>query len=128
MNKKEIFVEQNCTKFLLKLGIPANLQGFRYLRKAIINVVEDQTLLSAITKRLYPGVAKSFNVTPSVVERSIRHCIEVATDRKGMAGLNDIFGVSIYSDNYKPANSEVIALISEKIVMLINELDFHSEN
>ena len=39
------------------------------------------TLLSAVTKRLYPEIAKKNGTTASRVERAIRHAIEVAWDR-----------------------------------------------
>ena len=34
--------------------------------------------INAVTKVLYPEVAKKFSTTPSRVERAIRHAIEVA--------------------------------------------------
>ena len=40
-------------------------------------------VINAITKVLYPQVAKTFATTPSRVERAIRHAIEVAWDRGG---------------------------------------------
>ena len=43
--------------------------------------VEDIESVSAITKVLYPSIAKKFKTTSSRVERAIRHAIEVAWDR-----------------------------------------------
>ena len=44
-------------------------------------VVNDMELLSAVTKELYPSIAKKYNTTASRVERAIRHAIEVAWGR-----------------------------------------------
>ncbi len=121
MTREELFVEQTCTKTLLEVGIPINLQGFRFLRTAILCVVEDSDLIGAITKKLYPVVAKIYNVTPTVIERSIRHSIEVAYERKGMSELNQLFDVQLYNCRYKPSNSEFIAIVAEKLINDIRE-------
>ena len=63
------------------IGVPAHIKGHQYLREAIIIAVNDMDVINAITKLLYPQVAKTFQTTPSRVERAIRHAIEVAWDR-----------------------------------------------
>ena len=52
-------------------------------------------LLSAVTKELYPGIAKKYNTTPSRVERAIRHAIEVAWSRGHIETINKLFGYTI---------------------------------
>lgn len=122
MTREDLFVEERCTKILLEIGLPANLQGFRYTRSAILHVIKDQELITAITKKLYPAVALDFNVVPSVVERSIRHAIDVAYIRKGLVGLNELFGLEVFDYRYKPSNSELIALVGEKILSELKQL------
>lgn len=39
--------------------------------------IEDPEIINAVTKQLYPNVAKEYNTTSSRVERAIRHAIEV---------------------------------------------------
>ena len=56
---------------LKKLGISPALNGWNYLTEAINLVIEDRSYLNAITKRLYPDVAKRCGSTPSRVERCI---------------------------------------------------------
>ena len=70
---------------------------------------------NAITKVLYPQVAKNFGTTPSRVERAIRHAIEVAWSRGKMETLDALFGYTIDTGKGKPTNSEFIALIADKI-------------
>ena len=59
-------------------SVPAHIKGYQYLREAIIIAVNEMDVINAITKVLYPQVAKTFQTTPSRVERAIRHAIEVA--------------------------------------------------
>ena len=74
-------------------------------------------VINAVTKVLYPEVARRYNTTPSRVERAIRHAIEVAWDRGNVEVLEQYFGYTINSSRGKPTNSEFIAMIADKINM-----------
>ncbi len=108
-------LEGEVTDMIHEIGVPAHIKGYQYLREAIIMSVEDGTVLSSITKILYPGIAKKYKTTPSRVERAIRHAIEVAWSRGKMETLDNLFGYTINTGKGKPTNSEFIALIADKI-------------
>lgn len=124
--QKEHFIEENVTKLLLAIGIPINLQGFRYLRQAIKIVINDNEILGRITKGLYPAVADYFGVTPIVIERGMRHAVDVAYHRHTLVALNDFFDVDVYDTRIKPTNSEVIALIAERVTILLRQAGFEN--
>ncbi len=109
--QREIIV----TDILHQIGVPAHIKGYHYLRKSILMVLSNMNLLGAITKELYPAVAKEFSTTPSRVERAIRHAIEVAWDRGDVEVLNSFFGYTIQNSRGKPTNSEFIAMIADQI-------------
>lgn len=98
-----------------QIGVPAHIKGYQYLREAIILSIDDDEMMSSVTKLLYPTVAKKFSTTPSRVERAIRHAIEVAWDRGDVDVLSSYFGYTIQSTRGKPTNSEFIAMISDKL-------------
>ena len=79
------------TNIIHEIGVPAHIKGYLYLREAIKTVVNDIEMLSAVTKELYPSIAKRYNTTSSRVERAIRHAIEVAWSR-GKLIHNNLFG------------------------------------
>jgi len=108
-------LETNITMYIQQLGVPAHIKGYQYIRDAIMMVIEDMDAINAITKFLYPTVAKHYNTTSSRVERAIRHAIEVAWDRGNPDILNELFGYTILSTRGKPTNSEFIAMIADKI-------------
>ncbi len=108
-------LEQDVTNMIHEIGVPAHIKGYQYLREAIMMSVEDNSLISSITKILYPTIAKRFTTTPSRVERAIRHAIEVAWSRGRMETLDALFGYTIDTGKGKPTNSEFIALISDRI-------------
>lgn len=114
-------LEQDVTDMIHEIGVPAHIKGYQYLREAIIMSVEDPSMISSITKILYPTIAKRFQTTPSRVERAIRHAIEVAWSRGRMETLDALFGYTINTGKGKPTNSEFIALISDKIRLKYRE-------
>ncbi len=114
-------LEQDVTDMIHEIGVPAHIKGYQYLREAIMMSVEDPSMLSSITKILYPTIAKRFQTTSSRVERAIRHAIEVAWSRGKMETLDSLFGYTIDIGKGKPTNSEFIALIADKIRLSYRE-------
>jgi len=116
VSKNEIKdLEGEITNIIHEIGVPAHIKGYMYLREAITMVVNDMELLSAVTKELYPSIAKKFNTTASRVERAIRHAIEVAWSRGQVETINKIFGYTVHNDKGKPTNSEFIAMVADKL-------------
>ena len=103
------------TTIMHQIGIPAHVKGYQYIRDAILMVVEDVSLLGAVTKELYPGIAKKHNTASSRVERGIRHAIELAWERGQTDTLKRIFGYSMNIERQKPTNSEFIALLADNL-------------
>ena len=113
--QEEISLERDVTGMLHKIGVPAHIKGYQYLREAIIMSVNDIEMLNSITKILYPTIAKKYQTTASRVDRAIRHAIEVAWSRGKMDTIDELFGYTINSGKGKPTNSEFIALIADRI-------------
>ena len=84
--------ELKVTDILHQIGVPAHIKGYQFLRDAIL------------------------------VERAIRHAIEVAWDRGDVDTLNSYFGYTIHNLRGKPTNSEFIAMIADKM-----RLDKHQQ-
>ena len=112
-------IELKVTEILHEIGVPAHIKGYHYLRDSIMMSVEKPEIINAVTKQLYPSVAKKYETTSSRVERAIRHAIEVAWDRGDIDVLNSYFGYTIHNDRGKPTNSEFIAMISDKLRLQI---------
>jgi len=103
------------TRMIHEIGIPAHIKGYLYLRTAILMSVDNMDLLNAVTKQLYPDIAKEYNTTDTRVERAIRHAIEVAWERGNLDMIHELFGYTVQADKGKPTNSEFIALVADKI-------------
>ena len=121
--KPEVNIETMVTSVIHEIGVPAHIKGYQYLREAIMIAVKDMDVINAITKVLYPQVAKTFSTTPSRVERAIRHAIEVAWDRGDLETLQSFFGYTVSNTKGKPTNSEFIALIADKLQLQIKNMN-----
>lgn len=108
-------LERLVTSIIHEIGVPAHIKGYQYLREAILFTVNDMEAINAVTKVLYPAVARKFGTTASRVERAIRHAIEVAWDRGDLETLQKYFGYTVSNVKGKPTNSEFIAMISDQI-------------
>jgi two-component system response regulator (stage 0 sporulation protein A) len=111
----DISVEVRTTNMIHDVGVPAHIKGYQYIREAILLAVENEEIINAITKTLYPTLARKFNTTPSRVERAIRHAIEVAWNRGQIEMHDKIFGYTVNSNKGKPTNSEFIAMIADRL-------------
>lgn len=114
-------MEVTISDIMREIGVPAHIKGYIYLREAILLTVQDPDLMHAVTKVLYPTVAKTNKTTPSRVERAIRHAIEVAWDRGDVDVLASYFGYTIQNSRGKPTNSEFIAMIADKLRLSIKK-------
>lgn len=110
-------LDAEITAIIHEIGIPAHIKGYRYLREAIMMVVNKVELLGGITKELYPAIARNHQTTPSRVERAIRHAIEVAWSRGNIEMINSLFGHTVNRERGKPTNSEFIAMVADKLRM-----------
>jgi len=114
-SQREQSLESLVTEVIHEIGVPAHIKGYQYLREAIILSVNNMEMINAVTKVLYPEVAKTFETTPSRVERAIRHAIEVAWDRGDIEILQKFFGYTVSNIKGKPTNSEFIAMIADRL-------------
>ena len=108
-------IEDDTTRMLHELGVPAHIKGYNYLRECIIMAYKEPDVLNCITKVLYPTIAKQHDSTPRRVERAIRHAIEVAWSRGDIQTLTYYFGSTVDKFKGKPTNSEFIALLADRL-------------
>lgn len=116
-NFHKISIYDKVAEILKKLGIAPDKNGFHYLRKAIYECYLEPSLLTSITKEIYPMLAESFSKKESCIERSIRSAIETGWDRGNYEYSNELFSNCVDYYKTKPTNGEFIAIIVDKIMM-----------
>lgn len=102
--------EAKMDEMMVELGFPENLRGTPYLRAAA--ALWDQDPCQQITGELYPALAKTFNATPSQVERCMRHAIERAWQQGNPEAHRRIFGWTYSASMGRPRVGEFVARIA----------------
>ena len=113
--KKTETVDATIKRMLLELGVPTHIKGYSRLVCAIHIVVDDPAIAEAITKGLYPAVAKELGDTPTRVERAIRHAVELSFERSDLETLNRYFRNTVSPKKGKSTNSEFITRLAEMV-------------
>ena len=117
----KVAIDGYVADFLLRIGVPPHLNGYKFIRQAVMMAIEQPRVLERVTKSLYPAVADHFQTTPSRVERSIRHAIYLTWERGGAAPFAQIVERSDFPNHVRPTNCEFIALLSERIRFRLDE-------
>lgn len=68
------------TVLLVRLGAPTSQQGFRFLRRGILLLMEDPN--QQLTKNLYPAIAAEFETSAANVEKALRTTVTTAWSRR----------------------------------------------
>jgi len=113
----KLTIYDKISDILKKLGISPDKNGFHYLRKAIYECYNNPSLMSNITKGIYPLVSSSFNKKESCVERSMRSAIETGWDRGNYEYSTELFSNCVDFYKSKPTNGEFVAVIVDKLLL-----------
>lgn len=99
--------EKKLDEVMLELGHTENIKGTGYIR--IAAALYERGM--AMTKELYPAIAKAANTTPSGVERALRHSITSAWGRGSTEAQLKYFGHTVHPDKGAPTVGEYLARI-----------------
>lgn len=108
---------------LMDTGIPANILGYRYLKKALMMAVEDPDVVLKPKERIYQPLANEHRCTASDVQQAIRRAITVGKDRSKPEVLQQYCD---YTDKV-PKSGEYIAQVAEKICIRLG-IDTQAES
>ena len=108
-------IYKRTTYHMVRCGFQARQKGYRYLREAVWIAYQEPEVLTSVTKRLYPEVAKRFSTTDKQVERAIRNAIETAWLQGEPETLREFFGEIYGNATIRPTNKAVIAQLVDYI-------------
>lgn len=92
-------------ELLLSIGIPPNIYGYAYTVYAVQLLLLDKKYHHCITKRLYVDIAEKFDTTPTRVERTISHAINVAWQYGNIDFIDHVVVNCVRPDKGVPTNS-----------------------
>ena len=88
--------------FLIKIGIYPKLKGFDLIISSVSLVLENPSCIHAITTKLYPTIAETFNVSVACVERNMRNAIETAYNSGKLREIANALYRGILPLNFSP--------------------------
>ena len=100
---------------LNEIGIPVRLKGYNFIITAVKEVLGNDGKLEAVTKVLYPDVARKHGSRPQRVEKAIRHAIEVAWMIDENNPIHKEFKYIMGAGKDRPTNSEFIAKLTQDV-------------
>lgn len=110
---EEKAVECQIAVMLRLIGVQPDVRGWRYIVDAVQMVVKDEGLLYAITKELYPAIARKNGTTATRVERCIRSAIETAWKEGDAEAQQHYFGSIVGPEKGKPTNGAFIGGLAQ---------------
>ena len=96
---------------LHELGLSPGHRGYRYALEGAQLLRADPSLVHAITKVVYPRIARRHGTSAACVERSLRRAIELAHERGEHSVWKRFF--SHLPEGEKPTNSLFLATLAE---------------
>lgn len=119
INVSRGYLENFVTQEIRKIGVPAHLKGYFYIREALILMLQDSDMANMAAKVLYPAIAKKFNTTAVRVERSIRNAIEILWNSGNHELLERYFPNITLPCQMRPSNFEFLATLADEMRLVI---------
>lgn len=98
------------TKTVRSLGIARTYLGYYFLIDAVKLVLDNETLLFSVCRKLYPAVARIHHTTADNVERNLRTAIRACWEHGNRSLLESMFPYPLYA---RPSASEVIDALAD---------------
>lgn len=108
-------VDMEVFNALRDTGIPANILGYQYLKKALPIVVLNPNAVLKAVEKIYLPIADEWDTSYSNIQQGIRRAIRVGWERANLATLEAYFGQTAYNTKMMPKTLEYIAVVAEKI-------------
>ncbi len=100
---------------LRNLNISSDHLGFHYAYYSVLLYIEYADVSLSITKIVYPMVAKKYNTTAGLVEKTIRASIESSWSLANPIYQSKYFGYSNQDDKKRPTNLQFISTLASNV-------------
>lgn len=100
---------------LIKLGIPGDEDGYKYLHEAIRIGYEKENSVCHVNGLIYPKIAKKFSVTSTEINKKIKEAIKIAWSKPENVEEQKIFKNSINQTYKVPTNVQLIGAVVNEL-------------
>ena len=120
MEQRDILFKET-TALMRRLGIPPNIDGYEYIREAIILLVNRTSSKVSIMRSIYAPLSEKHNRKINTVERTIRHAKQKAWEFGDKELLDEMFRYVHDMNKGFPANSLFLSQCAEYVRLKIVE-------
>lgn len=107
-------ISNNTTRILYQIGIYPNLNGYKYIKRAVELLVKNPRVSKDFRKYIYTILAKENETNPEKVERSIINAVNVSW-HKEREKVAQILKNTKYNKR-KPSTNVLLSAIAEEII------------
>lgn len=111
-------LEVKITKLLDELRAPTHVKGYIYFKEAIMLVYDESSCIQAVSKMLYPEIAKKYGATINSVESSIDNFLSIMFRNSNCEALNKFISHYPYLKK-NHSNKKVISAFVEYVKLYI---------
>ena len=116
----EVWQNKQMAYLLHSISMPSHLLGFRYLTCGVL-MLANQSFPAQLgmMRQIYPQIAAMEGTNPVMVDRAMRHAIDVAWRKGSPRQIADYFGYSALDKKGMPTNAEFLHVLAEKMRILM---------
>lgn len=107
------------TALLVRLGAPRSQQGFRFLRRGILLLMEDPD--QQLTKSLYPAIAAEFGTSASNVEKALRTTVTTAWTKRRDEIWRHYFPLAPSGQIPRPTAGQFLSRLADAVMSMVRK-------
>ena len=120
MDCRQMIIEERLSIFLILLKISPNLSGYDFFKSGAKKIIDDGSKKFNVGSGLYLEIANERGVKKDLVDRAMRHAIDVSVKRNGLCDFEKCMNVSF--SGIKPTPRELLCMLAEMAVMQCNKI------
>jgi len=102
------------------VGMPPHLLGYRYIKYGgLVMAQQPNPMQMSMMRQIYPLIANHEHTTPIMVDRTMRHAIDVAWRKGSPKRIASYFGYCALDKKGMPTNAEFLHVLVEKMRLLL---------
>ena len=119
-NCLNMLIDERLTVFLLLLKISPNLLGHDFFKEGAKKIIKDNDKKFNVGVGLYKEIASDNGVKQDLVDRAMRHAIDVSFRRNGISDFEKTCNINLSIT--KPSSKELLCVLAEMALMESNRI------
>ena len=110
----DLLIEERLSLYMIMLKISPNLMGYDFFKEGAKRIIKAADMKCKVGVRLYNEIGNDCGVRQDIVDRALRHAIDVSYKRNGIYDFERIMHHRF--SMVKPSPRELLCFLAEKAV------------